>query len=104
VQISCPKATFCAAVDAGDAFTFNGTAWSSSHLVDTEGDGFSSISCRTATSCEAVSRGGWTYSFDGSSWSSPGTISTTGTITSLSCPTTSFCVATDDDGDVSTGS
>jgi hypothetical protein len=51
-SISCPSASFCAAVDsAGNAYTFDGTSWSNAQSIAT--DTLYSISCPSTSFCAA---------------------------------------------------
>jgi hypothetical protein len=53
-SISCPSASFCAAVDfKGNALTYGVGTWSSLDIVD-PGTPLESVSCSSATSCIAV--------------------------------------------------
>ncbi|MHB1718042.1 MAG: hypothetical protein ACYCV5_12050, partial [Acidimicrobiales bacterium] len=115
--ISCPTTTFCAMVDsAGYALTYNGKSWTTPTLVlvspysSEPGDtgSFSAVSCPSSTFCVA---GGVeptsanpvsVYSiYNGTSWSAPVALDATTTQTgssdpgmlSVSCPTTTFCMA-----------
>jgi hypothetical protein len=62
-SVSCPTRTFCVAVDLdGDAFAYNGKAWSSGANIDplnqtSNPDGLGSVSCTTTTFCAAVDSG-----------------------------------------------
>lgn len=105
VAVSCPSATFCAAVDGfGGASTYNGTTW---HATSGLAYGFGSVSCASATFCMAsgvansvpvgtrgstVSDNGATFRYDGSTWSSPVAVDPIGGgAGSVSCPVVGFC-------------
>ncbi len=51
-----------------------------------------SVSCVSSSFCAAVDRQGNALSFDGSTWSAPLLIDSTGLV-SVSCPSSSFCAA-----------
>ena len=97
VFVSCPSASFCAAVDyEGNALTFNGSSWSAPAKIDGTAYGLTSVSCPSSSFCVAVDHGGNALTFNGSSWSAPRSIDATGNVlTSVSCPSASFCVAVD---------
>src|SRR5664280_2530649 len=56
VAVSCPTATFCAAVDSqGAALTFNGTTWTPPITIGNDYyGGWASVSCPSASFCMAV--------------------------------------------------
>ncbi|MDA8067055.1 MAG: DUF4232 domain-containing protein [Actinomycetota bacterium] len=101
-SVSCPSASFCAAVDgAGGALTYNGSTWSTPAAVDTTS--LVAVSCPSASFCAAVDGAGGALTYNGSTWSTPVHIDTqTNTLTSVSCPSASFCVAVDDLGEAFT--
>jgi len=69
VSVSCPAATFCAAVgflNYPSAFIFNGKSWSAQIRIDAEG---SSISCPTTTFCVVGSTSGQVLYYRDGSWS-----------------------------------
>jgi hypothetical protein len=122
-SVSCPSATFCVAVGTAEgayvfthyALTYNGTSWSAPTQIDNSDSGgyFNSVSCPSATFCTAVSDTGYALTYNGTSWSGgtniapnpPGTCSTSCShegLTSVSCPSATFCVAVDYDGDALT--
>lgn len=109
--VSCPSASFCAAVDYSSlAFTFDGTTWSQPTLIDYVNAPFgtvsfspTAVSCASASFCVAVDQQGHALTFTGSSWSPPTSVDTTGAeFDSVSCPTASFCMAVDSDGNAFT--
>jgi hypothetical protein len=102
VQVSC-AGTLCLAVDdGGTAFASNGGGWTEFPNIDP--NGFSSVSCASASSCVAVDVAGAALTYNGSSWSSPQSIDTDQVLDSVSCPTATFCAAADDQGNVLTDS
>jgi hypothetical protein len=105
--VSCPSSTFCAAVDsAGNIIGYNGTTWAAPVSIN-GGSELNSVSCTSSTFCVSVDN--TTYA-NGMYLGGPGEIiqtpgAATGTVlpidtsdsdvTSVSCATTSFCVAVD---------
>ena len=61
--------------------------------------GFGGVSCPSASFCIAVDDGGDAFTYDGSSWSAPDGIFSSGGLMSVSCPSVSFCVAVGDFGE-----
>ncbi len=116
-SVSCTSTTFCAAVDSdGYALTYNGTVWDTPGLLDGSGTSgnsqvaINSVSCAagaTDTICWAVDANGNGFEYDANTgkWSAavkivPAPNSTNGwtevpSLTSVSCPTVTFCVAVD---------
>ncbi len=108
-DVACVSPTFCATVDRyGNAFTFNGAKWSAPRRLAPLPDGLvtgmnTAISCPTATFCAELAQDGDAVFFNGSTWSKP--VSTGLGVTSLSCASSSFCVAVGGDyASVYTGS
>ncbi len=105
--LSCASSTFCEAVtSSGGAYHFDGTSWSAAVEVDPAGSlatALDALSCVPGGStCVAGNSNGQLFMFDGVSWSTPFDVFPTHSIVwSLSCPTASFCVATDQAGDES---
>jgi hypothetical protein len=104
-SVSCATVGFCAAVDdTGDAFTWNGKAWSKGVDIDSTAasnmnDQLASVSCASPSFCIAGDDLSGVYTFNGSTWSSVDTLnpsdSSASVSFSVSCPTTSFCMAVD---------
>ena len=94
VSVSCPSTSFCAAVDgSGDALFYDGSGWSAPAPVDA-GDGpLFSVSSAAATFCVAGDGNGQVFTYDGTSWSPPDDVNGIAVVNSISCPTTTFCVA-----------
>ena len=62
-SVSCPTATFCAAVDySGNVLTYNGSLWSSPQSIDA-GHSLYSVSCSSASFCAAVDYSGYTFTY-----------------------------------------
>ena len=97
-DLSCaPSTKFCVGVNFNAVYTFNGTSWSAPSNRGVGGN----VSCATATFCVAV--GGSSYQrFNGASWSASATFDGGGSADGVSCPSTTFCVATDTGGQVFT--
>ncbi len=94
--VGCAPTGYCATVDAeGYAFAFDDGRWTA-----TSGDwgSVSGISCVSSTFCVSVSGG--ISQWDGSSWTQPDSYAATGSFTSVTCPTSSFCAAAISSGDV----
>jgi hypothetical protein len=97
-SVSCTSATWCVAVDTGgNAYTWDGSRWSSTKLA---GIGLTSVSCASTTFCVAVDGAGDAHVWDGSSWSSAAVDSSGSSLQSVSCSSSSFCAAGDWAGSV----
>jgi hypothetical protein len=101
-NVSCPTATFCAAVGAGGwGQTFNGSSWGAPVNIDPSsnpsGHTLTAISCPSASFCAAVDQAGNALTFNGSSWTAPVSLEN-GALTTVSCTSASFCVAGDNSG------
>jgi hypothetical protein len=71
-SVSCPTASFCAAVDeSGYVLTYGGSSWSSPESIERDGGGLQSVSCPTASFCAAVDSQGYAFTY-----SSPATSKT----------------------------
>jgi hypothetical protein len=112
VAVSCATKSSCLGVsNYGPEVLWNGSGWSTQH-VDMSGAHFSALSCPTPKFCLAVASkvrsrpkasgnlSGTTYyvTWNGAKWTHPVKIDGNGGIGSVSCASTSFCVATDEDG------
>lgn len=95
-SVSCPSASFCAAVDLnGSALTFNGSTWSVPSKIDTSGQGLTSASCVASLLCMAVDGAGNAYAWTGDPPHDVVTaLVSSGTLDAVSCASASFCVAT----------
>ena len=97
--MSCPSASFCAAVDDfGNVLTYNGS-WSGPTNIDSANP-LSSVSCPSASFCVAVDAQGNALTYNGS-WSGPTNVDSA-PLDSVSCPTASFCAAVAYQGSVVT--
>jgi hypothetical protein len=94
-SVSCPTASFCAAVDpSGYVLTYEGRSWSKPVRMDKYG--LNSVSCPTVSFCAAVGQeDGNAVTYNGSSWSKPVRVDWGNGLTSVSCATASFCAAVD---------
>ncbi len=106
-SVSCPSASFCAAVDVtGYALTWNGTSWSrpvwsATSPADPHGGALAAVSCASALFCVAVDGDGRALVWDGRGWSVPVAVDPDGGgLTAVSCPSAWSCVAVDFDGRV----
>jgi hypothetical protein len=90
--VSCPTASFCAAVSGGEAWTYNGHSWSAPVRIASEAA--SSVSCPSASFCAVGDEYGHVLTYNGSSWSAPTKIIPNPVLhMSVSCTSASFCVA-----------
>src|SRR3974390_1625156 len=85
--VSCPSASFCAAVGVGGyAQTFNGASWSPPVDPDPNGNSLVAVSCVSASFCAAVDNAGGAITFNGSTWTGPTRVDTTGnSLSAVSC-------------------
>jgi len=95
--VSCASADFCAAVDSGgSALTFSGGSWSAPKALS--GNGLSWVSCPATGFCVATSNGSLLYTYSDGKWSAPtellGDNGKPAHLTSVSCASTTSCVAT----------
>jgi hypothetical protein len=91
-SVSCPTANFCMGVGGNNSITYNASSWSASaNIVESSGYAFNLVSCSSASFCMALGAG-YAVTYNGSLWSVPFNISDTA-VTSLSCPSSSFCIA-----------
>jgi hypothetical protein len=108
-SVSCPTAGFCVAIDHDDGvFVYSDQVWSF-RLALTQPSGFTNVtqvSCSSPTFCVALasSGSGERYTtWDGTSWTAHGTFDAAGVYAeSLTCTSSSFCLATDRAGNAST--
>lgn len=100
-SVSCVSPAFCATVGSeGYASIYNGTSWTTTPNPVDYGDGTESlehylyaVSCATTSFCIGADLRGYVVTYNGSSWSAPLHVVGAGELTSISCPTTTFCVA-----------
>jgi hypothetical protein len=111
-EVSCASATFCEAAFGQQTVTFNGSSWSAPVKIPVGSEGNASstpsieaLSCASTTLCAGVgttsNNQGYLDTFNGTAWAAP-QIKKTGlgpqAFVSVSCPTTSFCMAPGLDG------
>jgi hypothetical protein len=107
--VSCPSASFCTAVDqAGEAFQWNGQAWSASVRVEpgpasttSSGVALTGVSCPTATFCAAVDGSGGLLQWSDGTWTRS-QIDGTRTLDAIACPSATLCLVADAAGNVIT--
>ncbi len=95
-SVSCPSAVFCVAVDiAGQMVSYDGTSWNGPSLIDSTSENeLEAVSCSSATFCMAMDYMGNALTFDGTSWTTPTATIAYQLPVSLSCPTSTVCLAT----------
>lgn len=91
VSLSCSSASRCLAADAKSSVAWDGSSWGQPVTFDVVGQ-VEALSCVTA--CEAVDTTGHAFRYAAGSWSAASTIDSR-TLTSVSCASSSFCVAVD---------
>lgn len=95
--VSCVSSTFCVATDSsGHAIIYNGLTWAST----TAGYDMSALSCVSTTFCMGVTTGGSAGDavlYNGATWTAT-SIDAGVSLWSVSCPTTTFCIAFDNNG------
>jgi hypothetical protein len=79
-------------------YTYSNGNWSTETQVSQAA--ISTVSCSSASFCEAVDTSANAYDFKNATWSSSVQIGTAGenNITSISCPAPNFCMAVDSTG------
>jgi hypothetical protein len=73
-SVSCPSATFCAAVDHnGNAHMFDGKSWAAPVLIDAKPgfNGLTSVSYPSSSFCAAVDSNGYRLTYNGSGCTAP---------------------------------
>jgi len=102
ISVSCPTTSQCMAIDShGRLVSLVRGVWSSGTAIpgaESSANSQVGISCVTVTWCQATLGNGTMAVFAGSTWTSSGVVDKGGDIVSLSCPTTRFCAAVDDNG------
>jgi hypothetical protein len=110
--LSCPSSTQCTTVAGGDEYTFGPAdrpgrlTAITPQLITTGSESYTAVSCPSLTQCTAIANvpgtGGEAVTFNPKSPAevAPATIDTDGSVTSISCPTTSLCVVVDSAGNV----
>lgn len=99
-SVSCTSVSFCQAVDwKGNAYLWNGSAWSSNNTIDINNE-LTSVSCvfnsqTVSQFCAATDDKGNALIYDGTSWASPVNIDNSTMLTSVDCPSPDLCMALD---------
>ncbi len=95
-SVSCVSISFCMTANASSTYTYNGTGWSGAMSVTTQGGplGPDPVSCTSRTFCMGLGNVGNAYTWNTSSWNnSPTNVGSIWAATSVSCVSSSFCVA-----------
>lgn len=99
--ISCPADDFCAGIDTtGSAFYYLNQAWQPASSVSPSASTVTvrlknSVSCSSSLSCVATENPGGIAAYNGTDWSFPVIVDENNFISSVSCPTATFCAAVD---------
>ena len=102
--VSCVSSAFCMMAFDHSISQFDGTQWGPALVVDTNNSyGLGAISCASTSFCIAVDDAyGYSTSsvltWNGSRWSAPRTVDTLGGGDGVSCPTATFCMMVDSNG------
>jgi hypothetical protein len=102
-SVSCPTTRFCVATNSGtNPYIWNGISWSGYTLTAADGNtaNLTAVSCAEADFCWATGDlDGYLYL---AGWARGVVIQDDNTLTSISCPVRSFCVAVDNGGNAYT--
>ncbi|WP_076263404.1 hypothetical protein [Intrasporangium flavum] len=94
-SVSCTSSTSCTAVGDGRVGRWNGSRWALRNLFPIYGASYA-VDCATASTCVVVDNRGRFWRGGGSTWTAAATFDPTSQwVADLSCPTTTFCMATD---------
>ncbi len=94
LSVSCVSRSFCVATGLSDAYVFNGVSWAGPVPIHESGNGIL-VSCVSPDFCVAAADG-TLYRFNGTKWDHGTTVDPLAAhFVSVSCATTSFCVALD---------
>ena len=91
-SISCPSASSCVALTFASVFAYNGISWSSADALEPPEGALSYVSCPSPSFCAAVDSDGYAITYNGTSWSLPVSVGSTGW-DAVSCVSASFCIA-----------
>ena len=95
--VSCVGSNFCVAVGGTVAGVYKDGDWQVNDSADYYF--FQSVSCVSTTYCVAVDDAARYFTFDGSDWSAPTTVTGAyGGLSGISCVSTTFCMAVDGTG------
>jgi hypothetical protein len=95
-SMSCPTTTFCAAgAQLGYVYMYSEGLWSPGVHIDSSSSGGLAVSCTKADYCFAADGNGSVYTYAVGRWTHTSTITREKTfgLSTLSCPSKSFCVA-----------
>jgi hypothetical protein len=104
VGVSCPDESSCTAVVGTTVLDWDGTQWSEEPnpwILATDSHGVA-VSCSTPTLCAVVSGPYLSFRNGTGAWSTPRIVDAGGSLTAVSCPVPSYCVASDAGGSVIT--
>ena len=98
--VACPATTHCLALDGrGDAFRFDGSAWTQAPSTGITSSGTPSLSCAGLTFCGAIVQGAdQAVTWNGTAFTAPDTLPAQG-LGAVGCAGPSFCVTIDGVGD-----
>ena len=98
ISSSCVSVAFCEALTYdGRVFTYDGQRWS--YQSDLPGSQFEAISCASIDFCAAVNGMGTAFIYSAARWSAPVTIPGHQEMFSVSCVSTTFCMAVSHESD-----
>jgi hypothetical protein len=103
-SMSCTNPTFCVAADGNNrTLQWNGAKWSFPRALNEPAtDDSFSISCTSSTFCLALGQSSFNVlTWDGQAWSHRSSSHFNNQYVEVSCVTTTFCVAVDDEGKAS---
>jgi hypothetical protein len=104
VDVSCGAAGSCMAAGQTTPYAYSNGAWTPSGPLVTADGGpvhLGAVSCSSASTCEATGNADG-YAYSGGHWAKGIVVQHTNKLTSLSCPSADYCVATDSGGNVYT--
>ena len=107
VGVSCPTSSACTAVVGASVLVWNGSTWTeqpspwTASLAGGTSDP-TAISCATTSVCAIVNGTGVSMGDPEGPWSGEDTVDPAGGLDSISCPSTTFCLAADEGGSVIT--
>jgi hypothetical protein len=101
-SVSCSSRRFCVAGagsptgqnSPGDVLVYDGSRWSQPLKVDSAPLNGNSVSCPSPSFCMAADVRGYVLTYNGSSWSAPHKVPGASSFVSLTCQSSSFCLAT----------
>ncbi len=103
IGLSCPSASSCTAVVGNAVLDWDGSAWMKEAAPWTAGPVAptgAAVACLATGLCGIVSGTSLTVRTGAQPWSSPEVIDAAGGLDSISCPTSTFCMAADQRGGV----